>query len=237
MPQLTFFNLAEETEKENVRGVMKELSSTCRNCRLSLLHPENRGIIWRGNVEGRIGVLGEAPGDQETERGLPMVGPSGKEFEKWMRFIGVDTKKDCFITNVVQCQPGKVLKEGHMQQKAPDKDEIKACFGSRSLRVFKSMPNLEVILTLGWVAAKAVLGGDPKSKTHEGMWWESSLMPGVPVFCLVHPAYALRDPTPEKTGKVEQCLRLFKREYLEKAKDMQAMAALARTTREEKGLN
>jgi uracil-DNA glycosylase family 4 len=228
MGQLTFLIPESNTNKEDVTKVMKELSTTCHACRLSLIHPDNRGIIWRGDVNAKVAIIGEAPGDMETEIGRPLVGPSGKEWERWARLIGLDTIKGCFISNVVQCQPEKHRIDGRLSQQAPDKDEIKACFGSRTLRVLKAMPNLEVVITLGWVAAKTILGGEPKSKTHEGQWFESSLLPGIAVFCLVHPAYLLREPSAEKTGKVETCLQLFKREYLETKK----VIGLAKATKE-----
>ena len=216
--QLTFgISNAEASDKEDVTQVIRELSKTCNDCRLCFAHPTNRGLIWKGNHEGKIAIIGEAPGDTETERGIPLVGVSGKEFDRWCRFINLD-HKECLITNTVQCQPTKHKVDGRMSQKPPDKDEIKACFGNRALRILKAMPNLEVVVTLGWVAAKALLGGEPKGKTHEGRWYATSLLPGIPIFCLPHPSFLLREPTPEKTGKVEQCLLLFKREYLETGK-------------------
>lgn len=207
----------ESAGKEDIKHVISSLSVTCFSCRLSFLHPHNRGILYRGDPLGKIAVLAEAPGDKETEQGLPLVGASGREWERWALSIGIDTKK-VFHTNVVQCQPHKVLREEKMQQEAPDKDEIRACFGPRALRVLKAMPNLEAVITLGWVAAKALLGGEPKAKTHEGNWFETNSLPGKAIFCMVHPAYVLRDPNPDKDTRVQECLKAFKREYLESGK-------------------
>lgn len=206
--------------QEDVLTVIKQLTSTCGDCRLSLLHPNNRGFLCRGNPNAKIGVLAEAPGDRETELGQPLIGNSGKEWDKWAASIGINTKTMVFHSNVVQCQPPKEKKEGDQRasQIPPDKDEIKACFIPRSLRVFKAMPNLECIITLGWVAAKAILGGEPGSKTHEGKWFESTALPGKAVFCMVHPSFVLRDPSPEKNARVEEALRAFKREYLDSDK-------------------
>lgn len=204
--------------KEDIKDVLNTLNTNCTACRLSFLHPYNRGILVRGNPLAKIGVLAEAPGDKETEQGMPLVGNSGKEWDRWAESIGLDTNKDCFHTNVIQCQPDKVLKEEKLQQEPPDKDEIKACWIPRGLRVLKAMPNLEAVITLGWVAAKALLGGEPKSKTHEGNWFESNALPGVAVFCLMHPAFVLREPSPEKDLRVAEYMKSFKREYLEEKK-------------------
>lgn len=212
------FDLDAILGKEDIKGVCKELSSTCHACRLSLIHPYNHGLLVRGNTDARIGVIAEASGDKETEQGKPLVGPTGKEWDRWAKSIGLDSNRDCFHTNVIQCQPQKVLKDDRMSQEAPDKDEIAACWIPRGLRVLKAMPNLEAVICLGWVAAKALLGGEPKGKTHQGNWYESTALPGIAIFCLPHPSFILRDPTPEKDKGVEQALKAFKREYLDNRK-------------------
>jgi uracil-DNA glycosylase family 4 len=204
-----------EEEKEDITQVMKQLSSTCNSCRLSALHPDNRGIIWRGSVYGRIAVIGEAPGDKETERGAPLVGPSGQEWERWASIMKIDTSSDCFLTNIVQCQPAKTEVKGKMSQSAPDDKEISTCFPNRCLRILKALPNLEVVITLGWVAASALLGETASTKSHEGQWFVSDLLPGVPIFCLVHPSFILREPSLEKTKALEYNLGLFYREYVD----------------------
>lgn len=203
--------------KENIDTVVEQLSHVCSACRLSLIHPINRGLVWRGSLKAKIGVIGEAPGDEETQTGRPFVGNAGKEWEKWAKFAGIDTRDNCFISNVLQCQPPKAKKSEDEKavQQAPEREEMSACFKPRALRVLRSLPNLEVVITLGWVAAGALLGDDAKSKTHEGKWFATSLLPGIGVFCLPHPSYLLREPSEEKYGRVEQCLNLFRREYTE----------------------
>jgi uracil-DNA glycosylase len=221
-------------EQEDVNTVIKELSHTCTSCRLSILHPMNKGLIHRGNPLAKIAVIAEAPGDTETERGIPLVGRSGQEFERWMQILKLNPRKDLWISNVISCQPDKIMKEGRMQQDHPKPDEIAACFAPRTMRVLKAMPNLEVVITMGWVAAKALLGGDPGIKTHEGQWFESSLLPGRAIFCLVHPAYVLRqkDNNPDAAGPTERCLDYFKYEYLDGNKDILEYAIGAKNSRE-----
>src|ERR1022692_2209303 len=97
---------------------------------------------------GWCGAIGDAPSDSETEKGVPFVGMTGKEFEAWMAYIGVDTQKHAFITNITQCMPPKTPINGRLQVRDPAKDEINACFGPRCLRVLRAMPNLEVVIVL-----------------------------------------------------------------------------------------
>lgn len=57
-----------------------------------------------GPLNARIFLLGEAPGEHETERGLPFVGPSGQELRRMLRTIGVPLD-DCYRTNVFSRRP------------------------------------------------------------------------------------------------------------------------------------
>ncbi len=46
-----------------------------------------------------LAFIGEAPGNEEVEEGVPLVGPSGKVFNQMLRTARVD-RDACFITNV-----------------------------------------------------------------------------------------------------------------------------------------
>ncbi|MGI4812704.1 MAG: uracil-DNA glycosylase family protein, partial [Janthinobacterium lividum] len=127
-PLFPFF----EEEQEDVKQVIKDLNVTCQACHLSILHPQNVGLIQKGNPLAKIAVIAEAPGDTETERGMPLIGRSGQEFDRWMRRIKLNPLKDMWISNVVQCQPNKVMKEGKPTQDNPSQTEITACFGPRA---------------------------------------------------------------------------------------------------------
>ncbi len=218
------FNLGGyEEEKEDPKKVMQELCINCQDCRLGQLHPANRGMIYRGNLDAKIAVIGIAPGVTETEKGTAMIGASGKLFEQWMKYINVDTKTQIFVTNLVQCMPPQKEIKGKLKQRDPNLDEINACFGPRCLRVLRAMPNLEVVITLGWQPAKLFLGTKsgtdiPKTKTHEGQWFESTLLPGVAIFCLSHPAELLYNDSDNKKMTIQNLLDCFRREYLNSKK-------------------
>src|ERR1700761_5413714 len=114
---MSLFNILDyQEEHEDINKVIKELAVTCTSCHLALLHPLNKGLIYKGNPEAKIAVIAEAPGDTETERGIPLIGRSGQEFERWMRYIKLNINRDLFITNVLQCQPAKEMKEGYLSQ-------------------------------------------------------------------------------------------------------------------------
>jgi uracil-DNA glycosylase len=103
------------------------------------------------------------------------------------------------------------------------------------------MPNLEAVMILGWTAAGAMLGfveeanDKPKAKTHDTQWFESSLLPGIPIFCMVDPVWVIKKPSPDKNAIVERALDYFRREFLEQTK-IAELARAARARREELGL-
>jgi len=223
---LDFGDLYEE--KEDCLIVIKDLSHPCYDCRLGhFQNPKhNRGLVWRGNSNAKIAIVSIMPGPKEMEGGKPLIGGSGKLCDKWFGYIHIDTNKDAFVINVVQCKPPDVKKSGEEKasQREPELDEYAACFPSRCLRVLRAMPHLEVIVTLGWSAARCLLGGEPKEASHMGHWYTTSLLPDKAVYCLPHPAGLLRDEAGEnkasdailnKKYKVIKCLDRFKRQYLD----------------------
>jgi uracil-DNA glycosylase len=239
--QLSFFTSLPDLPKEDVGQVLGQLSTKCGDCRLSLVHPNNRGILYRGNPYSQIAILGEAPRNGETEKGVPLLGAQGKELDKWIRFIGLDPYKEVFILNTIQCQPPKEMRNHKLQQREPLRDEIGAWFGPRALRVIRAMPNLRVVMTLGWISAKAMLDpyaaptDAPKPKSHEGQYFESSYLPGVIIYCMQDPDQVVFKDVPDKKATIVKYLEYFKRECLESGK-IKELAKQAQEAREAQGL-
>lgn len=209
----------ELNEKGDVFQIIKHLSVACYDCRLGHFQKpaQNRGLIWRGDPSAKIALVSIMPGPNEMASGKPLTGKSGQESDKWFKHLDLDTNKDMLVINVVQCKPPDVKKEkGEISQREPELDELAMCFPTRCLRVLRAMPHLEVIITMGWAAAKCLLGGSPTDASHMGHWYVTSLLPGKAVFCLPHPAAILRDgDNLDKKYKVIKCLEKFKRQYLD----------------------
>lgn len=223
-----------EEQQENIKDVLKVLGAKpCTACRLHLIHDTNRGVMARGNPEARLAVLVDYPGDTDMDNGVPLVGERGKIFDKWLRFLELDGRKDVFVLPLVHCQPphekkkqGKRIVIG--EQLPPHKDDINTCFPSHTLRLLKAMPNLQAIMCIGWQSAEAILGKNwnddqrkllsPGPKSHEGNWFFTTIMPGVAVFC----APAIEDfvggADMAKKGWLQTVLTHFKREFVKERK-------------------
>ena len=63
-----------------------------------------RYVAGVGPLEPELMVVGEAPGKNEHEQGIPFVGASGEILNECLRKAGT-TRNRCFITNVCKYQP------------------------------------------------------------------------------------------------------------------------------------
>lgn len=117
----------------------------CKLCNNGCLSPK---MPVDGNGEKKILLVGEVGGAHEDKSGKPFVGPSGWYLEKVLRKIGVEMRRDCWITNSIICKP-----EGN---RAPTDNEIAYC-RPNIIQAIKHLKPI-VIIPLGTSAVKSILG-------------------------------------------------------------------------------
>jgi DNA polymerase len=61
-------------------------------------------VMGDGNVDADIVFIGEAPGKNEDEQGLPFVGAAGKFLDAMLETINLK-RADIYITNIVKYRP------------------------------------------------------------------------------------------------------------------------------------
>ena len=61
-------------------------------------------VMGDGDIDAEIVLIGEAPGKNEDEVGLPFVGAAGKFLNEMLAGADID-RKDVFITNIVKYRP------------------------------------------------------------------------------------------------------------------------------------
>ena len=61
-------------------------------------------VIGKGNLNAGIMFIGEAPGRNEDEQGLPFVGAAGKNLDALLGKVGL-TMDDVYIANILKCRP------------------------------------------------------------------------------------------------------------------------------------
>jgi uracil-DNA glycosylase len=162
-----------------------QIASHCQVChRCGLGDTRINVVVGRGNEHAPILIVGEGPGQNEDEQGLPFVGRSGQLLEKILASVRLSIDKDVYISNVVRCRPP--------DNRVPTTAEIAACkpYLLEQIRLL----NPKIILLTGVTAVKAVTGKKDAIGKIRGTWieWEGRwCMP------ILHPAYLLRNPQPD----------------------------------------
>ena len=165
---------------------MAPLAKHCNECyRCDLGKTRTHAVVGRGNLQAPIMIIGEAPGQNEDETGLPFVGKSGQLLDKILASVGLETERDIYICNTVKCRPP--------ENRQPTPAEMAACkpYLLEQIRLV----NPKIILLTGATAVKGVTGDKRGITKIRGTWleWESRLC--MPIF---HPAYLLRNPSREQ---------------------------------------
>ena len=159
-------------------GALAELEAQVRGCtRCALSRTRIHAVPGSGDPGARIMVVGEAPGKNEDEQGVPFVGAAGQLLNKLLATIAIP-RDDVYITNIIKCRPPA--------NRDPLPDEVVACSPYLDQQVALIRP--AVILLLGRHAVQRLLpGSDGISKIH-GTLVERGDRAYVPLY---HPAAAL----------------------------------------------
>jgi uracil-DNA glycosylase len=158
-----------------------------------------------GRKDSRIVLVGEAPGADEMQLGIPFVGKSGQELTRMLADAGID-RKECFITNVFMTRPPNNDIKTYCAKKADvgGKDYTLPPLGTGNYiksdylfeldrlrhEIEEIKPNL--VIAFGATASWALLQ-QPKIGAARGTIAESTLVPGTKVLATYHPAAVLRN--------------------------------------------
>jgi DNA polymerase len=135
---------------------------------------------YNGTIDAPLAVVGEGPGGVEDEYGVPLVGPSGQLLDKALASVGV-TRDRIYTTNVLKCRP-----KGN---RTPTVEEGRFC-AQHWLDEELALVRPKVIVALGSVALKYLMGAEGRITRDRGRWFETKY--GVPAIATYHPAYLLR---------------------------------------------
>lgn len=158
----------------------EELEESIKNCEKCKLCKTRKNIVFgSGNREANIMFIGEGPGADEDEMGMPFVGKAGKLMDKAFEGVGIDRKK-VYIANIVKCRPP--------QNRVPEKDEASVCIDYLRNQVMLIKP--KIIVLLGSTALKNILGEEYSITKVRGNFITKKDIIYIPTF---HPAALLRD--------------------------------------------
>jgi DNA polymerase len=165
---------------------LDNLAQDCNVCyRCDLGHSRTQAVVGRGNPQADVMIIGEAPGQQEDETGLPFVGRSGQLLDKILASVKLDPEKDIYIANINKCRPPNNRK--------PNSKEIKACKPYLLEQIRLVDP--KIILLTGATSLQGLIEEKRSISKVRGQWleWDNRLC-----MAIFHPAYLLRNPSREK---------------------------------------
>jgi len=136
-------------------------------------------VFGSGDPSCEVVFVGEAPGADEDEQGLPFVGRAGQLLTKIIESTKTWKREDVFICNILKCRPPG--------NRTPSPDEVEACRPHLEAQLAILRPKL--IMAMGTTAAQALLRSKEAVGKLRGRWHN---LGGVPLRVTYHPAALLR---------------------------------------------
>lgn len=158
---------------------LEEQCNQCKNCKL--YQTRNNVVFGIGNKQADLMFIGEGPGADEDRQGEPFVGKAGQLMNMAFEIIGIK-RENVYIANIVKCRPPL--------NRNPENDEILGCLNYLRNQVILVKP--KIVVLLGSVALKNVLGQEYGITSSRGKWFEKKQILYLPTW---HPAALLRDET------------------------------------------
>lgn len=182
------------TREETLEDIRSDLGD-CQRCKLA---PLRKHIVFgTGHPRAALMFVGEAPGADEDEQGLPFVGRAGQLLTRIIEAISLK-REDVYICNVIKCRPP--------ENRTPERDEIDSCEPFLRRQIESVRPR--VIVCLGSPAMQTLLKIKTGITQIRGQWLDYN---GIKLMATFHPAYCLR--WPDKKREVWEDMKKV-RDYL-----------------------
>jgi len=176
---------AEKLEK------LKKSISNIKNCELK--KGATNIVFSDGNPKAKIMLIGEGPGSNEDQEGLPFVGRAGALLDKMLASIDLN-RKNVYITNVVNYRPP--------ENRRPTDEEITKYLPY--LKKHIEIINPKILVLLGSTALNALVGNEVVISKARGQWIEKQFGEcKTSVIITFHPAFLMRQPAQKKMAWID----------------------------------
>jgi len=195
-----------DNRKARLQAILDDIGPNCQRCKLAK-QGRKQIVFGTGDPNAELMFVGEGPGADEDEQGLPFVGRAGQLLNNMITAMGLK-REQVYIANIVKCRPPG--------NRTPERDECETCspFLMRQIRVIRP----KIIVALGATAAKNLLAVNDSMAALRGRFYDFSPKrstptlssaaaddkggapedSGEPFDCKLavtyHPAFLLRDP-------------------------------------------
>ena len=170
---------------------LKKTINDIKNC--TLKNNAKNMVFSDGNPKSKIMLIGEAPGANEDEEGLPFVGRAGALLDKMLASIDLNRKK-VYISNIINYRPP--------DNRRPTEEEIKKYlpFITKHIEII----NPKILVLLGSTAMNALIGNEVVISKMRGKWIEKKFGNcKTSVIITFHPAFLMRQPAQKKMAWID----------------------------------
>ena len=175
---------------ENLERLKKSIGAI-KNC--SLKSSATNIVFCDGNPKSKIMLVGEAPGSNEDQEGLPFVGRAGALLDKMLASINLN-RKTVYISNIINYRPP--------ENRRPTDEEV-----NRYLPFIKKhieIINPKILVLLGSTAMNALIGNDIVISKARGKWIDKEFGScKTSVIITFHPAFLMRQPAQKKMAWID----------------------------------
>ena len=182
-----------EVSKDKAKN-LESLKNSIKNLKSCDLKKNARNIVFSdGNPKSKIMFIGEAPGANEDQEGLPFVGRAGQLLDKMLSAINLDRKK-VYISNIINYRPP--------DNRRPTDEEIKRYlpFITKHIEIIRP----KILVLLGSTAMNALIGSEIVISKMRGKWIEKKFGNcKTSVIITFHPAFLMRQPAQKKMAWID----------------------------------
>ena len=175
---------------ENLERLKKSIGAI-KNC--SLKSSATNIVFSDGNPKSKIMLVGEAPGSNEDQEGLPFVGRAGALLDKMLASINLN-RKNVYISNIINYRPP--------ENRRPTDEEVNRYmpFIKKHIEII----NPEILVLLGSTAMNALIGNDIVISKARGKWIDKEFGScKTSVIITFHPAFLMRQPAQKKMAWID----------------------------------
>ena len=175
---------------ENLERLKKSIDAI-KNC--SLKSSATNIVFCDGNPKSKIMLVGEAPGSNEDQEGLPFVGRAGALLDKMLASINLN-RKNVYISNIINYRPP--------ENRRPTDEEVNRYmpFIKKHIEII----NPKILVLLGSTAMNALIGNDIVISKARGKWIDKQFGScKTSVIITFHPAFLMRQPAQKKMAWID----------------------------------
>ena len=175
---------------ENLERLKKSIGAI-KNC--SLKSSATNIVFSDGNPKSKIMLIGEAPGANEDQEGLPFVGRAGALLDKMLASINLN-RKNVYISNIINYRPP--------ENRRPTDEEVNRYmpFIKKHIEII----NPKILVLLGSTAMNALIGNDIVISKARGKWIDKEFGDcKTSVIITFHPAFLMRQPAQKKMAWID----------------------------------